>query len=191
MTRTTILSALALALLTTSAMAQPHRGGGPPDAHMLRMLESKADEIGLDEATLTRIRTVVGAGEVEANRIRRELQAERKALHALLSVDRPIESAVMQQAEKIGALETAALKQKLQTLLAVRPLLSDAQLAKLRELREGRFATVAAACAQDIAKLCGDVPAGPPRFRCLRRQYDQLSRECRTALSEVRGPRRD
>jgi len=183
------LVSLAAVLVAASAHAgPPSLAGRHDDSHMARMLERHADEIGLDEATLARIRAVVAANRGAGERIQRDLHAAHESLREMLSADRPDEAAVMRQADAIGVLETAALKHKLRTLLAVRPLLSDAQLAKLRDLREGRFAAVRAACAADVAAHCADVPPGKPLFRCLRGVRAELSAPCRDALRDLRGP---
>lgn len=172
-----------------AAMAGPPFGGGEP--RIAEMLEQDAAAIGLDEETLERLRGVVAAARGEEERIHGEVRAARLVLRDLLSAEKPDEAAVMRQADVLGALETDALKHRLRTLLAVRPLLTDEQFARLRELRHGRREAVREACGADVARLCAsddDQPSGRGLFRCLRRHADELSPACRNALQEARGP---
>ena len=67
-------------------------------------------------------------------RARAQFGAARDELHALLREDAPDPDAVMSQAEKVGAAETALHKQRLRTLLEVRTLLTPEQRAKLSEI---------------------------------------------------------
>lgn len=176
-----------IALMASAAIAEPPGFGRPPGPDLAAMLERDAAEIGLQEATLNQIRTIVAEGRTAGAELRDKLHHERQALHRLLSADRPDESAVLRQAERIGALETEGLKQRLRTLLAVHPLLTDEQLRRLRELREGRIRSVREACHAEFERHCGDVPPGPGRFRCLRRHRDRLSPECAAAMDELRA----
>lgn len=170
-----------------SAAAGPPFGG--PEPRIAEMLERHADEIGLDAATLARIRAVVAAGKADEDRLHRSLREARHALRDLLDAVPPDEAAVMRQAEVIGALETEALKHRLRTLLAVRPLLTDEQLARLHTLRERRFASLREACGDDVRRFCADEPGrGRGLIRCLRRHQDDLSAECRAALGDGIGP---
>jgi Spy/CpxP family protein refolding chaperone len=184
-----ILGLLCVVLGWRAATAGPPFGRGEP--RIGAMLERDAEAIGLDEPTLARLREVVAAASGEEERIHREVGAARLVLRDLLSAETPDEAAVMRQADRIGALETDALKHRLRTLLAVRPLLTDEQFARLRELRHGRREAVREACREDVARLCaaGDEGfSGRELMRCLRRHADDLSPACRAALQEARGP---
>jgi Spy/CpxP family protein refolding chaperone len=184
-----ILVLLAGLLGGRAATAGPPFGGGEP--HIAELLERDAEAIGLDEPTLARLREIVAAARGEEERIHGEIRAARRGLRDLLSAEQPEEAAVMRQAELLGALETEALKHRLRTLLAVRPLLTDEQFARLRELRHGRRAVVVDACRADVARFCAaEEEAIPGRglLRCLRRHAAELSPACRAALEEARGP---
>ena len=175
-----------------AAFAGPPFGG--PEPGIARMLERHADEIGLDDATLTRIRAVVAAAKEEEEGLHRSTREARHGLRDLLEADDPDEAAVMRQAEVLGALETEALKHRLRTLLAVRPMLTDEQFAKLRDLRHARFAAVREACAADVRRLCPDEGdddrPGRGAFHCLRRHADEVSAACREALQQARDAKR-
>lgn len=175
-----------VALMASVAVAEPPGFGRPPGPDLAAMLERDAAEIGLQEETLDQIRAIVAEGRNAGAELRDKLHRERQALHRLLAADRPDETEVLRQAERIGALETEGLKQRLRTLLAVHPLLTDEQLRRLRELREGRLQSVREACRAEFERYCGDVPAGPGRFRCLRSHRDRLSPECAKAMVEMR-----
>lgn len=180
---------LLCAIVASVATAEPPPFAKRHAPDIAEMLERDAEAIGLDGETRERIRAVVAAARTEAEAVERELHEQREALHRLLSVDRPDEAAVMRQAERIGALETDALKHRLRTLLAVHPLLTDEQLARLRELRERRIGAVFERCSEELAAFCPGVGPGPGRVRCLRRHDDRLSDPCREALRGLRRPR--
>ncbi len=189
------LVALGIALIAAAAWARPpFEGDGPEPPRIAEMLERHAKEIGLDDATLTEIRGVVAAAKEEEQRLQRDVRDARHKLRELLSAEKPDESAVLRQADELGARETAALKQRLKTLLQVRPLLTDEQFAKLRELRHGRMEAVFDVCRDDIERLCDpadrEAPPGRGLVRCLRSHADELSQECRDALKDARGPMR-
>jgi len=67
-----------------------------------------------------------------------KLVAAHEQMHALLAADVPDEAAVMQQAERIGALETDERKTRLRGMLQIRALLTPEQRALLVEIHEAR-----------------------------------------------------
>jgi Spy/CpxP family protein refolding chaperone len=130
---------LALPLGASVARAEapgerPPSGGGapwsPPDAR----LEQHLRELGLDAAQLEKARGIIA----DAKRTREEIDARlRKAfeeMRAMLEQDAPDESAVMRQADRIGAIRTEGRKAMLRALLAVRAGLSPEQRQKLNEV---------------------------------------------------------
>jgi Spy/CpxP family protein refolding chaperone len=114
-----------------------HRGGPPPLEHVL---ERNAERLGLDAATEAEIRAISSASRAEGERIRESLDAAHREMRALLSADAPDESAVMQQVERIGALETEAHKSRLRGMLQIRALLTPEQRAVLVEIHKERRA---------------------------------------------------
>lgn len=170
-------------------MAGPPFGRGGPQ--IAEFFERDAAAIGLDEKARARAREVVAAARIEEVRIHGEIRRARLGLRDLLSAEQPDEAAVMRQAELLGARATDALKHRMRTLLAVRPLLTDEQFVRLRELRHGRRDAVREACRDDRARLCatgGEDHPGRGRVRCLRRHAEELSPACRDAVQAARGP---
>ncbi len=189
-----VLLAFALlgAGLVNSAEARP-RGGGPrPEA----FLDRHADELGLDDETRAAIEAIVEAARPEGEALRAELHAARLAMRALLDQDAPDEDEVMAQAERIGQVEIARSQHRLKTLLAIRAKLSPEQRAQLSQMHEERRARrmgrMLEACGEDAARLCPDVPLGPPLFGCLHGHRDELSQTCSDKLRRKgrrqRGP---
>jgi len=102
------------------------------------VLERNADRLGLDPAVEQEIRAIASASRAESERTRALLDAAHERMHALLAVDLPDEPAVMQQAERIGALETDERKSRLRGMLQIRALLTPEQRALLVEIHEER-----------------------------------------------------
>jgi Spy/CpxP family protein refolding chaperone len=133
----TILVGLTLA--GTSAARPPFDGpggrDGPGDHEAGRLIDEHADELGLDEETREAIQQIVDDSRKEGRGFHRELRGLHDAMRELLSQDEPDEAAVMQQAERIGKLETEMHKHRLSTILAVRALLTPEQRAELTRIR--------------------------------------------------------
>jgi len=142
-----------------TASAPPFDGGPPPGAphpppgpggpghHRERppfdaILAREAGRLGLDDATLARIRAVADAARPESEALESELRDERAAMRSLLQTDSPDLDAVLRQVERVGAAETALEKQRLTTMLEIRKLLTPAQRAELvkifRERKQAR-----------------------------------------------------
>lgn len=113
-----------------------HRHGGPPPFD--RILERHADRLGLDDGTRARVRSIADASRPEGERLRADLEARRREMRDLLGADAPDEAAVMAQAERIGAAETALQKQRLRTMLEIRAILSPEQRAELVKIHAER-----------------------------------------------------
>jgi Spy/CpxP family protein refolding chaperone len=112
-----------------------HHRGPPPFEDVL---ERHADRLGLDEATRAKVRAVAEAARPEGDRLREDLHAAHGEMRALLGQDAPDEAAVLAQAERIGAAETALQKQRLRTMLEIRALLTPEQRAELVKIHEER-----------------------------------------------------
>jgi Spy/CpxP family protein refolding chaperone len=190
MIRRTILLACAVLLCVTALGASASAGEGHDmgkehGRKLLADLEANAARLGISDQTVAQIRTIVAEGMASGDSLRAELLEARTALRGLLSMPRPDEAAVMAQARKIGALDTKLLELRLQTLLRVRPLLTDAQIEALHAIRQQRLAPVRDACRAEIAASCADAVSGRETVHCLRAQHDQLSDACRAALSAL------
>jgi Spy/CpxP family protein refolding chaperone len=102
------------------------------------LLERHAERLGLEPATLAQIRGVADAARPEHERLSDELHALRLEMRALLGEDAPDPEAVMRQADRIGAAETALDKHRLATLLEIRALLTPDQRRELVRIYEER-----------------------------------------------------
>ena len=136
---------LALAALGGVAAAEPTNatrapGGwhhGPPGPPPLDgILDRHADELGLDAAVRARIHDLAAQSRQAAQPLDEELRGLHDGMRALLEQDSPSADAVMQQADRIGAAETEMHKQRLQTMLAIRALLTPEQREKLVQIFE-------------------------------------------------------
>jgi Spy/CpxP family protein refolding chaperone len=105
-----------------------HRGPGPSVEHV----ERRVERLGLDDKALTAVYEILDRARVEQRSQRRELRAAHEQMRSLLEADRPDLAAVEKQTEKIGALETAAHKAALRTLISLRPHLTSEQWAELQ-----------------------------------------------------------
>jgi Spy/CpxP family protein refolding chaperone len=110
----------------------PGPRGGPPD----RFFAEHADELGIDDATLTQIRGIVDASRAEGRELFDRVRQERGTMRDLLSQDSPDEAAVMAQADVVGDAMTALRKHRLATMLKIRALLTPEQRAALVKLRK-------------------------------------------------------
>lgn len=99
------------------------------------------DRLDLDDDTRVSVRALIDAGRERTRDGRKELQTARTQMYGLLQADQPDEAAVLAQVERIGAIRTALHKQRMQTMLRVRALLSPEQRTTLLEMfkkRRGR-----------------------------------------------------
>jgi Spy/CpxP family protein refolding chaperone len=103
-----------------------------------QILERHAERLGLDAETLARIRAAADASRPEHERLAGELHALRLEMRTLLSADAPDREAVLRQADRIGAAETALDKHRLLTLLEIRALLTPEQRRELVRIHEER-----------------------------------------------------
>ena len=109
---------------------KPHRKGA--------WLQRLTDKLDLDDDTRASVRAVIDAGRERTRDARKELKAVRVQMHGLLQANQPDEAEVLAQVERIGTLRTALHKQRMQTMLRVRALLSTEQRATLLEMFKKR-----------------------------------------------------
>lgn len=112
----------------------PSKRGGP--IHDVFLMEKYAEQLNLDAKTLEQIRGIVAASKEESNRLRTELREAHMTMRDLLSAEAPDEKAIMEQAEKIGAIRNNLAKNHLRVLLQIRPLLTTDQVRELGKIRE-------------------------------------------------------
>ena len=162
MCRIVCVCVLLLGLSVSGASGeQPGRSrqAGPPAA---RFIEKHAEQLGIDETTRQAIQGLVEEARTRGRETRASLKQARTELRGLLEQDSPDEAAVMQHAERLGALRTEVRKNRLRAMLQIRALLTPEQRQALTALRQerrsghrrrGRFG----ACR---ANLAGAVPRG-------------------------------
>jgi len=110
-------------------------GPGPPLGPPDRFFEEHAQELGIDQATLDRIRAIVDAARADGQSLHDRVRSERHAMRDLLDGESPDEAAVMAQADVVGDAMTELHKHRLATMLKIRALLTPEQRDKLKELR--------------------------------------------------------
>ncbi|MCA9541384.1 MAG: periplasmic heavy metal sensor [Myxococcales bacterium] len=137
-----VLTLLGLTLLLPAfAAARPHggpggpggRGGPGPEMH-LKMLEESAAKLGIDDATLGRIKEKVYAAEKEGIALQANLKTAEVDLRRQLDQEKPDRAAVMAQIDKVGAAHTALRKHKLGLMLDIRGLLTPEQQKGLKAM---------------------------------------------------------
>ena len=167
------------------------RHAGPPAA---RFIEKHAEQLGIDETTRQAIQSLVEEARTGGREIRTSLKQARTEMRRLLEQDSPDEAAVMQHAERIGALRTEVRKNRLRAMLQIRALLSPEQRQALTALRQekrpgrrrgGRFG----ACRTNLAELCPEAGPGRASLQCLSDNWAALSPGCQAVFE--RGRHRD
>jgi Spy/CpxP family protein refolding chaperone len=177
-----LISVVAMAAGSSATAKPPHPG------HRLECITERLD---LDADTEAAVEAAIEENRSQAQALRDEIREARRALHDLLSQEMPDEAAVMAHAQALGDLETNEMKHRLAALLQIRALLTPAQRAEMVEMRHKHRASIVEACEADVEAFCSD--AGNPReaLRCLKRNTEELSDECREALpsrGRGRGP---
>ena len=133
---------LGLALLASSlAWSRGPEGprqkrGGP--MHDVILIEKHAERLRLDDKTLEQIRGIVAASKERSSGLYAQMRETHKTMRELLSAATPDEKAVMEQAEKIGAIRNDLAKHHLSVLLRIRPLLTTEQVQELGKIRKER-----------------------------------------------------
>ncbi len=126
----------ALSFIASPALAGPHHGGPG-------RLERQLEKLGLSDSQKVKVQAILDEAKPKREEVRGKMRAAFDEMRALLDQDSPSESAVLAQADKIGAIQTDAHKAMLTTLLAVRKELTPEQRAKLsaemRKHRHGRW----------------------------------------------------
>jgi Spy/CpxP family protein refolding chaperone len=129
--------ALAGVLGAGSALARPDGHGGRGCGDRGDRLAEKIRALGLNTETQAAVDQVLAKAQETRKAQRDEMRAAKEQMHTLLTQDAPAHDAVMAQADAIGALETEARKQRLETMLPDRHRAVEA--ARLRHGRAARF----------------------------------------------------
>jgi Spy/CpxP family protein refolding chaperone len=135
-----VLAALAaLVGLTAPALplkAEPPGSWGPPGPSPARFIEENAERLGLDAETRAAIQEIAAGSRAAERELRGRIRDAHGHMRELLEADQPDESAVMAQADVIGALEVEERKKMLSAVLRIRALLTPEQRAELVRIRE-------------------------------------------------------
>ena len=165
-----------------------HKGRGPLSE---RWIEEHAERLGLDQETLTTIRTIADASRQKEEEFREALRNAYDTMRELLSQEVPDEATVMQQAEVIGALELTKRQHRLRTLLRIRSLLTPEQRQALIRIHDEQYARrqadVLSACQNDMARFCADADRWRERVRCLYHHMAELSPACTRVMGSRQG----
>ncbi|MEE3326591.1 MAG: periplasmic heavy metal sensor [Myxococcota bacterium] len=180
-------------MLATEAWSKPRRSDrNGPGAFPNQLLE----EVGVDETVRNEIATISKSSESQAKDMHEKIHEARKGLRTLLEEDAPDSNLVMQQVEKIGALEIEADKHRLATMLSIRALLSPEQRIALEQLHEDhrdkrhghKMRKVKRACGETLAGTCSDGQNDHEQIECLRNQESDTSDACKMALRKLHRP---
>ena len=188
-----VFSGALLAVLTLSGVGFARSPFGPSgsDRDPGAFIEENAETLDLDEETLTAIRSIVEDSKGEGDQLQAELRELHEGMKALLAQGTPDESAVMQQIDSIGAVETEMHKHRLSTMLEIRALLTPEQreeMAQLRDETRGRWKhALREACGADVEALCPDAEDRWSRKQCLREQRENVSEACLDAMKAAKG----
>lgn len=135
-----LLCALTLA---APALAGPGDDGprrdGPRAELNLRLLERSAEQLGLDEATLDRIKTRVYEAEKTGIDLKARLELAKLDLRRALDDDETAKAEVMKRIDDVGRLETELRKHQVGLMIDVRAMLTAEQREALRKMtRRGK-----------------------------------------------------
>ncbi|MGH0031818.1 MAG: Spy/CpxP family protein refolding chaperone [Myxococcota bacterium] len=115
-----------------------------------------AERLGLDPDAQARIQEIVARSGRRDEALRDGVQAAKQRLRDLMNASyNPDESAVLAQADAIGAAEAEVHKNRLRAILAIREVLSPEQRAELLRMRDEEFPRRDDACGR------GDAPPAP------------------------------
>ena len=157
--------------------------------------EENVETLGLDEETLTAIRNIIEESRDTGDQLHAELRELHQGMKELLSQETPDESAVMQQVETIGALETEMHKHRLGTMLKIRALLTSEQreeLIRIREESRGHWRrALLEACEADLEAVCPEAEDRWSRKQCLHEHHEELSTACQDAIDAASRARHD
>jgi len=99
------------------------------------LIERHAKRLGLDDATVKEMRSIVEASRAENEKLRKRTEVEQGLLRKMLEPDVPDEKAIMAQADKIGDLIAEQRKNQLRAVLKIRSMLTPEQRAELAKIR--------------------------------------------------------
>ncbi|MDP7039412.1 MAG: hypothetical protein QGI45_09655 [Myxococcota bacterium] len=117
-------------IICTNVQARP-QGGMEID---YKLLERAADDLGLSDDVLEKVKAASYEADRAAIEIRSKLDRARLDFQQMMSSDNPSEKKMMELVEEMGGLETNLRKNRIGLLLKVRPLLTKEQRKKLKKI---------------------------------------------------------
>ena len=136
--RVPVLLLLVVSALVSPPVARAQSPGEDPIARQLfppELVMKYGPEIGLDETQRTAMKQAIQAAQTKFLDAQWDMQAASQKMVHLLQV-RPIdEAAVLAQADKVMGLEREVKRAQLSLLIRIKNLLTEAQQAKLTEIR--------------------------------------------------------
>jgi Spy/CpxP family protein refolding chaperone len=133
--RSAAIAIVAAAGLATAASARPGPGMG---GHHGFFLEKAVAKLELPAETQTAVQAVIDQAKPAGDKLREDVKSAHEGMRALLERDTVDESAVMAQADAVGAAMTEKRKHELRTLLQVRALLTPEQRTQLEQMMQER-----------------------------------------------------
>ena len=132
-----IIAAILLAAAGAAAESPPAPGQDPlaPFVFPPDLVMRYASEIGLDERQRAAVKDAVLKMQGRFLEVQWDLQAESEKMARLLQANPVDETALLAQADKVMGLEREVKRTHLSLLVRIKNLLTDAQRAKLTELR--------------------------------------------------------
>jgi Spy/CpxP family protein refolding chaperone len=109
-----------------------HRGGPGMGGPSVERLERRVERLDLEAKSQAAVYAILDQARSEQRARRSELRTAHEKMRALLEQDSPDLAAVEAQSDAIGALQTAAHKASLRTLISLRPHLTKEQWAELQ-----------------------------------------------------------
>ncbi|MGH9313194.1 MAG: Spy/CpxP family protein refolding chaperone [Vicinamibacterales bacterium] len=128
-----------LMLFTVAAPARAQQPGDDPIAQALfppELIMKYQEDVGLDEAQARAIKEVIQQAQTRFLEMQWQMQAESAKLVKLLNARPTDEAAVLAQLEKMLNTEREVKRTQISLLIRIKNRLTDAQLARLVELRK-------------------------------------------------------
>jgi Spy/CpxP family protein refolding chaperone len=112
---------------------------GPGPRTLVEGLERHADRLGLSDEVIAQMQSVAAAARAAEETDRSQQDDLRTEIRSLVEAE-PVDSdAIMALVDEAGALETAAKKRRLTSLLEIRAMLTAEQREQLSELRDKKL----------------------------------------------------
>lgn len=111
-----------------------HRGGSDHPGADPEKVVRMAEKVGVSEAVRKKIATIAFDAREKAITLEADLEKARLDLGRMMHEGEADEATVLKQVDAVGAAETALKKNRIQTMFAIKKLLTDAQRKKLREM---------------------------------------------------------